>query len=58
METGLRFKVSSERPEKREIDLAIPGMHTLYTLITSSVSLNSTYVGLKETWVVILALHV
>ena len=25
-ETGPRFKVSSERPEKREIDLAIPGL--------------------------------
>ena len=25
METGPRFKVSSERPEKRGIDLAIPG---------------------------------
>ena len=24
-ETGPRFKISSERPEKREIDLAIPG---------------------------------
>ena len=26
METGPRFKVSSERPEKRGIDLAIPGL--------------------------------
>ena len=25
-ETGPRFKVSSERPEKRGIDLAIPGL--------------------------------
>ena len=25
-ETGSRFKVSSERPEKRGIDLAIPGL--------------------------------
>ena len=26
METGPRFKVSSERPEKREMDFAIPGL--------------------------------
>ena len=26
METGPRFKVSSERPEKRGIDLATPGL--------------------------------
>ena len=26
METGPRFKVSSERPEKRRIELAIPGL--------------------------------
>ena len=26
-ETGPRFKVSSERPEKRGIDLAIPVLH-------------------------------
>ena len=26
METGSRFKVSSERPKKREIALAIPGL--------------------------------
>ena len=26
METGPRFKVSSERPEKRGIDHAIPGL--------------------------------
>ena len=25
-ETGLQFKVSSERPEKKGIDLAIPGL--------------------------------
>ena len=25
-ETGPRFNVSSERPEKREIDLVIPGL--------------------------------
>ena len=25
-ETGSRFKVSSERPEKRRIDLTIPGL--------------------------------
>ena len=25
-ETGPQFKVSSERPEKREVDLEIPGL--------------------------------
>ena len=32
METRPRFKVSSERPEKQGIDLAIPGLVVLHVI--------------------------
>ena len=57
METGPRFKVSSERPEKQETDLAIPGLVVVqpvihYTTAASDLHLNDSkiYVVTFTSW--------
>ena len=46
METGPRFKVSSERPEKRGIDRAIPGLIVQFVIHSTTASPAPRWEGL------------